>query len=283
MNRKPGRKLTEDDIRRYEEDGVVCLRGMFDPEWVERMHDASVRFMDSGKGRVRIVKRPDETGKFYSNVFMCASDPDFMAFRNESPAAEIAATLMRVDTVRFWYDQLFIKEPATKAPTQWHHDLPYWPFRGTHLISLWVAFTPVDKESSGVEYIAGSHKWGKFYQAVTPDEDPNFTDPTLEPCPNFDNAEYRKDPKLRYLSWSLQPGDVVCHHPLTVHGAGGNKSASQRRIGLSIRFLGDDVQWDPREKVVKIPVQPKVKPGEYPADDAIFPVIWQKGREPAMA
>jgi ectoine hydroxylase-related dioxygenase (phytanoyl-CoA dioxygenase family) len=283
MNREPARKLIEDDIRRYEEDGVVCLRGMFDPEWARRMHDASVRFMESGKGRMRVVNRPDETGRFYSNVFMCASDPDFMAFRNDSPAAEIAATLMRVDKVRFWYDQLFIKEPTTKAPTQWHHDLPYWPFRGTHLVSLWVAFTPVDKESSGVEYIAGSHKWGKFYQAVTPDEDPNFTDPTLEPCPNFDDARYRKDPKLRYLSWSLQPGDVVCHHPLTVHGAGGNKSATQRRIGLSIRFLGDDVQWDPREKVVKIPVPPRVEPGEYPGDDAVFPVIWQKGRAPAMA
>ena len=232
---------------------------------------------------MREVKRPDETGRFYSNVFMCGSDPDFLAFRDESPAAEIAATLMRVDKVRFWYDQLFIKEPNTKAVTQWHHDLPYWPFRGTHLVSLWVAFTPVTRESSGVEYIAGSHKWGKFYRAVTPDEDPAFTDFSLEPCPNFDEPQYRNDPNLRYLSWSLQPGDVVCHHPLTVHGAGGNESASQRRIGLSIRFLGDDVQWDPREKVVKIPVQPKVKPGEHPSDDAVFPVIWEKGREPAMA
>ncbi len=283
MNCKPAHKVTEEDVRRYEEDGVVCLRGMFDADWVRRMHDASLHFMAEGKGRVREVRRPDETGRFYSNVFMCGSDPDFKAFRDESPAAEIAATLMRSDKVRFWYDQLFIKEPTTKAPTQWHHDLPFWPFRGTHLVSLWVAFTPVDKELSGVEYIAGSHKWGKFYQAVTPDQDPNFTDPALEECPNFDDARYRNDPKLRYLSWSLQPGDVVCHHPLTVHGAGGNKSATQRRIGLSIRFLGDDVQWDPREKVVKIPVQPKVKPGEHPSDDAVFPVIWEKGREPAMA
>jgi hypothetical protein len=30
-------------------------------------------------------------------------------------------------------------------------------------------------------------------------------------------------------------------------------------------------------------VLPKVKPGEHPSDDAVFPVIWQKGREPAMA
>ena len=179
MNRSPLRPISEAEIRTYEEDGVVCLRGLFDREWTARMHDASLRFMASGIGRKRVVQKPGETATFYSNVFMCAQDPDFKAFRDASPAAEIAATLMRVERVRFWYDQLFIKEPGTSAPTQWHHDLPYWPFRGEHLASVWVAFTPVTKQSSGVEYLKGSHKWGKFYRPVTPDEDPAFANPDL--------------------------------------------------------------------------------------------------------
>ena len=281
MNRTPLKPITEADIRAYEEDGVVCLRGLFDKEWCDRMLAASLRFMDSGKGRIRQVVKPGETARFYSNVFMCGMDPDFRAFRDESPAAEIAARLTRCDTVRFWYDQLFIKEPGTSAPTQWHHDLPYWPFRGTHLPSIWVAFTPVTKASSGVEYLLGSHKWGKFYRPVTPDEDPNFADPTLEPCPNF--AERAGEPGLRFKSWDLEPGDAVCHHPLTVHGAGGNKSSTQMRVGLSIRFLGDDVQWDPRPFTVKIPVPPNVPAGAHPADDAVFPVIWSRGRQPLAA
>src|SRR6185295_3310095 len=256
--------------------GVVCLKGMFDREWTDRMREASIRFMESGIGRKRIVQKPGETARFYSNVFMCALDPNFMAFRNESPCGQIAAALMRAPRVRFWYDQIFIKEPGTSAPTQWHHDLPYWPFRGEHLVSLWVAFTPVTKASSGVEYIKGSHKWGKFYRPVTPDEDPAFADPDLEPCPNY--SERYGQPGLEFLSWELEPGDVVCHHPLTVHGAGGNKSATLGRIGLSVRFLGDDVQWDPRPYTVKIPVQPKVPAGAYPADDTVFPVIWERPR-----
>jgi ectoine hydroxylase-related dioxygenase (phytanoyl-CoA dioxygenase family) len=279
MNRRPSRPITEADIRAYEQDGVVCLRGMFDKEWTQRMHDASIRFMESGAGRKRIVQRPGESAKFYSNVFMCMGDPDFRAFRDESPVAEIAASLMRSDRVRFWYDQLFIKEPGTTAPTQWHHDLPYWPFRGEHLVSVWVAFTPVTKESSGVEYLLGSHKWGKFYRPVTPDEDPAFANPDLEPCPNY--SEREGEPGLRFQSWDLEPGDCVCHHPLTVHGAGGNKSAGQRRIGLSVRFLGKDVQWDPRPYTVKLPKPPNVPAGSYPADDNVFPIIWERAREAA--
>ncbi|HUT48216.1 MAG TPA: phytanoyl-CoA dioxygenase family protein [Alphaproteobacteria bacterium] len=279
MNREPMHPISEADIESYERDGAVCLRGMFDADWVKRMHDATMAYREAGAGRLRVVQKGAEKGQFYSNVFMCGGDPDFLAFRDTSPAAKIAASLMRVDRVRFWYDQLFVKDPGTTAVTQWHHDLPFWPFQGEHLISIWVAFTPVTKASSGVEYIAGSHRWGKFYRPVTPDEDPAFANPDLEPCPNF--SERADDPDLRFLSWDLEPGDCLCHHPLTVHGAGGNKSADQLRIGLSVRFLGDDVQWDPRPYTVKLPKEPDVAKGAYPADDALFPVIWERGHEAA--
>lgn len=275
MNQEPLHPVTEADIEAYERDGAVCLRGMFDDDWVTRMRDATMAYRAAGAGRLRVVQKEKEEGQFYSNVFMCGSDPDFLAFRDESPAAKIAAALMRVDKVRFWYDQLFVKDPGTSAVTQWHHDLPFWPFLGEHLISIWVAFTPVSKATSGVEYIAGSHRWGKFYRPITPDEDPAFANPDLEPCPNF--SEREDDPALKFLSWDLQPGDCLCHHPLTVHGAGGNKSADQLRIGLSIRFLGEDVQWDPRPYTVKLPMEPDVPKGAFPADDRLFPVIWERG------
>lgn len=275
MNQEPLRPVSEADIEAYERDGAVCLRGLFDQDWVERMRDATVAYREAGSGRLRVVQKDREEGQFYSNVFMCGSDPDFLAFRDESPAAKIAAALMRVDKVRFWYDQLFVKDPGTSAVTQWHHDLPFWPFLGEHLISIWAALTPASKATSGVEYIAGSHRWGKFYRPVTPDEDPAFANPDLEPCPNF--SEREDDPDLKFLSWDLEPGDCLCHHPLTVHGAGGNKSADQLRIGLSIRFLGDDVQWDPRPYTVKLPMEPDVPKGAYPADDRLFPVIWARG------
>jgi ectoine hydroxylase-related dioxygenase (phytanoyl-CoA dioxygenase family) len=279
MNREPLHPITEADIDAYERDGVVCLRGMFDDEWVTRMRNATMAYRAAGSGRLRVVQKEDEEAQFYSNVFMCGSDPDFLAFRDTSPAAKIAAALMRVDKVRFWYDQLFVKDPGTSAVTQWHHDLPFWPFMGEHLISIWVAFTPVTKATSGMEYIAGSHRWGKFYRPITPDEDPAFANPDLEPCPNF--SKRADDPELKFLSWDLQPGDCLCHHPLTVHGAGGNKSADQLRIGLSIRFLGEDVQWDPRPYTVKLPMEPAVPKGAYPADDQLFPVIWERDRATA--
>lgn len=279
LHPRPLRPVAPEDVEAYRRDGVVCLRGLFSPAWAERLHDAALRVMAAGVGRVREPARADGEGRFYSNVYLSDLDEDFRALRDASPAAEIAATLMQADTVRFYYDQLFLKEPGASAPTPWHNDLPFWPFRGEDLISIWIALTPVTRASSGVEYVAGSHRWGTAFRAITPDRDPRFIDERLPECPDYgDDASYGSDPRIRRLCWDMAPGDVLCHHPLTVHGARGNASATQRRIGLSIRYLGRDVRWDPRPHTMTLRSAPRVAPGEFPADDAALPVVWQRDR-----
>jgi ectoine hydroxylase-related dioxygenase (phytanoyl-CoA dioxygenase family) len=274
MNLKPLCAISDESVRVYAEDGVVCLRQMFDRQWCERMYGTAMRYMRENTWRTRQVQKEGEKARFYISTFMCNKDPDFLALRERSPMAEIAATLMHAEEVRFFYDQLFIKEPGTSAVTQWHQDLPFWPMMGEDIVSIWLALTPVSLESSGVEYVAGSHRWGKFYRAITPDEDQGFADGALETCPDF--GERHDDPSLRFLSWTLEPGDVVCHHPLTVHGARGNSSQTQPRVGVSLRYLGKDVRWDPRKHVMPLPVDPAVEPGRYPADDVVFPRIWSR-------
>jgi len=272
----PANPVTSQDIADYQRDGVVCLRGMFSPAWCDMLRAASLEAMDSGAGRAREAKPQSGTGRFYSNVYLSDLDERFRLLRDASPAAEIAATLLGCDSVRFYYDQLFIKTPGSSAPTPWHNDLPFWPFRGNDLISLWIAINPVSAETSGVQYVAGSHRWNKMFRAVTPDYDPRFLDPELEECPDYGSPDTPSAGEV--LSWDMQPGDVLCHHPLTVHGASGNASATQTRIGLSIRYLGQDVQWDPRPHTMKLRRPPEVASGEYPADDIAFPVIWSRQR-----
>jgi len=276
LSLRPARPITDADIAAFDRDGVVCLRGMFDAAWCDLLREAAVETMDSGKGRVREPKLGEGQGRFYSNVYLSDLDERFRLLRDRSPAAEIAATLMRSDQVRFFYDQLFVKAASTSAPTPWHNDLPFWPFRGNDLISIWIALTPVSKETSGVQYVAGSHRWNKMFRAVTPDDDPRFADASMDVCPDYGSPAYEHDANVHVLSWDMQPGDVLCHHPLTVHGAAGNASPTQMRIGLSIRFLGADVRWDPRPHTMALRRDPGVAPGAFPADDVALPIVWER-------
>ncbi len=275
----PATPISEQNIQDFHRDGVVCLRGMFGPAWCDMLREAALQAMDSNAGRIREPALGQGQGRFYTNVYLSDLDERFRLLRDVSPAAEIAAKLMGTDRVRFYYDQLFIKAPGTPAPTPWHNDLPFWPFRGSDLISIWIALTPVSKQTSGVQYVAGSHRWNKMFRAITPDYDPRFMDPQLEACPDYGTIESSET----VLSWDMQPGDVLCHHPLTAHGASGNMSATQQRIGLSIRYLGKNVQWDPRAHTMKLRRDPAVRPGEYPADDVAFPVVWDRQRGHLLA
>jgi ectoine hydroxylase-related dioxygenase (phytanoyl-CoA dioxygenase family) len=272
MNKRPLATVSAADRAAYEADGVICLRGMFDRDWVERMYAAVDRTMSTPGDRIREHTKAGSPGRFYARTFMWRWDRDFRDFIFESPAAEIAGRLMGVCEVRLFYDQIFVKEPGTREVTYWHHDLPYWPMRGTQIPSLWLALTPVTRATSGVEYIAGSHKWGKFYRAITPDRNPKLLDDTLEECPDFN--ERRNDPTLRFLSWEMEPGDVLVHHPLTVHGASGNPTADKRRLALSTRYLGEDARWDPRQATMKVDGTDDLRAGQRPASD-VFPVVWR--------
>jgi ectoine hydroxylase-related dioxygenase (phytanoyl-CoA dioxygenase family) len=272
----PARPIRDEEVAQFGRDGVVCLRGMFDAAWSRLLHDAAIEVMESGAGRVREPRLEQGQGRFYSNVYLSDLDERFRRLRDASPAPEIAATMMRAERVRFFYDQLFIKAPGTAAPTPWHNDLPFWPFQGNDLVSIWIALTPVSKATSGVQYVAGSHRWNRMFRAVTPDHDPRFMDERLEVCPDYGAGE--GGPDVRLVSWDMAPGDVLCHHPLTVHGAAGNASATQARIGLSIRYLGADVRWDPRPHTMSLRRDPGVPPGAFPADDVALPLVWERGR-----
>lgn len=267
--------MTNADVADYARDGVVCLRGIFDADWCRTLHDASLEAMASGQGRVREPKLGAGQGRFYSSVYQSDLDPRFARLRDASVAPEVAARLMGADAVRFFYDQLFIKTPGTSAPTPWHNDLPFWPFLGNDLISIWIALTPVSRQTSGVQYAAGSHRWNRMFRAVTPDYDPRFLDESLEVCPDYGDGSHAD---VRILSWDMQPGDVLCHHPLTVHGAAGNASTTTTRIGLSIRYLGRDVRWDPRPFTMRLRRDPGVARGEFPADDVALPPVWNRER-----
>ncbi len=280
MNRSPLHPITDADIRTYEEDGVVCLRGQFDADWIARMLAEAVAQLDQPDGFRVEGEAGAEAGRAaaLAKSHMARRNDTFKAFVEESPAAEITARLMGLDEVRFFYDQLFIKEPGTHAATAWHHDLPFWPLDGNHVASVWLALTPVTKATSGLVYLAGSHKWGKLYRPVPAVPREGFAFPeadAYEECPQF-HKEFG-NPDHRFLAWNMEPGDCLVHHPLTVHGAGDNASSDQRRVALSCRFFGGDVTWHGQRTVFQVPgsADEMFEVGAFPGNDDVFPVVWR--------
>jgi ectoine hydroxylase-related dioxygenase (phytanoyl-CoA dioxygenase family) len=183
---------------------------------------------------------------------------------------------------RLYCDHVLVKEPEMDAATSWHHDLQAWPIEGRQIASLWLALDPVTRENGGVEYVAGSHRWGRRFRSDTfgrrglagPTFDSNAADEEYEACPNID-AERQLH---RILCWDMAPGDCVVFHALTVHGAPGNRSSATRRRALSTRWAGEDVVWIQRRgKTAKLIRDPGLKPGARLDKSELFPLVWERG------
>ena len=93
MNRDPFRPISDLDINTFASDGVLCLRQLFDADWVAYLLEAVEADLNSPGTLHNDITR-DGTGSFRSDTFVWANIPAFRKFMTDSPAPQVAAAIM---------------------------------------------------------------------------------------------------------------------------------------------------------------------------------------------
>jgi Phytanoyl-CoA dioxygenase (PhyH) len=262
---QPGRMLTADELQRYRDDGVIILKGAVDPSWIS--------IIEAGVEEAR--RQPSLLSRFMTRRLRGFEMDIFLWKRVDllrdtiyyGPFARWAQQLMGSREVRFFYDQMFNKEPGADVPTPWHQDLSFWPIRGEQICSFWIPLDPVDKRSSGLYFVRGSHKWAQRYKAISPGYVAAIVDPRLDDVPDINASPGKYD----LVRWDMEPTDILMFHPLTLHGSYGN-TTTRRRRALALRWAGDDVVYAPHPMRLPIYYQHDAKPGG-PLRGGAFPRI----------
>ncbi len=256
------------DIECFQADGAVVLRGVF-RDWVEPLRAGVQQLSTNPSALERSYQPADGSAAFFQDFCNWQRIAEFRAFALDSPAAAIAARLMRSRSARFFHDHVLVKQAGTSAVTPWHQDQPYYPVLGRQNVSFWTPLDPVARDTV-MECVAGSHLWGKGYRPTRFDGTPLYPDDDFERIPDID----ARRAELRILGWDMEPGDAIAFSFMTVHGAPANRAARPRRV-FSSRWLGDDARYAQRAGNTSPPFPDLGLRHGDPLEVAQFPLVYR--------
>jgi ectoine hydroxylase-related dioxygenase (phytanoyl-CoA dioxygenase family) len=266
---RPLRLPTADEVAAYERDGAVKLGGVLGAAWVA-FAAAAVDEARSHPGPLARFWRTDPAqSEFYEEAEVAERVPAIMAFICHSPAAELAAAMMRSRVASCVYDQIFIKEPGNVKGTDWHQDLPYFPAAGHQLCVFWMPLEHIDRDNC-LEFVRGSHRFGQLYEFAKPSHKPL----DLPPMPDV----YASPEKYEIITWDMDPGDVIVFHLATFHGSRSRANVATRRRTLSTRWAGDDAVFFKQGRRIASTRRFNLQPGES-LHNAGFPQPWPRQRQ----
>ncbi len=241
------RHIDDATIQQFRKDGATVLRGVF-ADWVDTLRAGVQANMDDPDPNARIYRGENGGGRFFVDYCNWARIPEYKDFIFNSTASEIGAELMDSTAVQLFHEHVLVKEAAAGVPTPWHQDAPYYCVDGPKTLSLWIPLDDVPRETT-LEFLAGSHKWGKYYRPQRFNGEALNADDGLEEIPDINNL--RDDYEI--IGWDVAPGDAIAFDYRTIHGAPANTSKSMQRRAFSLRLLGDDVRFARREGIVTSP------------------------------
>jgi ectoine hydroxylase-related dioxygenase (phytanoyl-CoA dioxygenase family) len=264
----PAGMITEAMLEDFQTVGAVLVKGLLSPAWVDYLRENMDEILSDS-----FRHTPDKVG----NTDMLFNHEAFRRVVYDSPIVVASAKLMQSSSARYYEDVLvYVEEGAVEGKSTWHQDVPSWPVKGRQLTNAWFTLEKTTATSGAIRIVEGSHRGPHYYPNHIPKERQADADHDAYlwdggPLPDVD-ADPERFP-VRIIE--TDPGDVVIFHPAALHMGYGPPVGGPRRT-FTLRFLGDDVRWQPRRSVYHpwmrdAPIEAGAVP-EHPR----LPLVWAR-------
>lgn len=261
--------ISPETIDAYQRDGVVLIKGLL-ADHVATLAVAVAQNMAAPSEFERSYKPDDGSSMFFQDYTNWRKYDGYKRAILDSDMAEAAALLMKSKVARIFHEHVLVKEPGNSMKTPWHQDQPYYLVDGLQSVSFWVPLDPVPREIC-VEYVAGSHRWGKQFRPDRFNGTALYDGDESEAVPD---VEGRRG-EFNVLGWAMAPGDAVAFDFRCLHGAPANTTTNRRRA-VSFRWVGDDARFSRRKGRTSPPFPNLVFENGAPFGGPEFPAVWPR-------
>ena len=222
--------------------------------------------------QVQTNSASDENGMFFYDAGGWRIYNGIREVALDSALPKICTDLLETSYLNFWEDTTFVKAPNTAQKTTFHQDYAYFQIEGSKCCIVWIPLDPSTKSNGAMQYVRGSHKWGETFA-------PNLF---ISQTP-IAEAEHPKLPDIEgnledydIVTIEANPGDVIIHDVMTVHGSGANMSPDQNRRAVSLRYCGDDIRYFERPGAIPQPHIAVNLPDGAPLFSKDYPLVWPR-------
>jgi ectoine hydroxylase-related dioxygenase (phytanoyl-CoA dioxygenase family) len=214
--------VTDELVARYRRDGVVAVRDHLSREAAADVADAALTLEDR-------IADYHQDATFTQLIDAWRVDERLRRVALD-PALAAAAERLAGVPLRLWHDQVLIKPPHNRKPTEFHQDQPYWPHAGARAtITAWIALVDVPVERGCMTFIPGSQR-----RRDLPEQD------LLDAGSLFALA-----PDLIYeerLTYPLRAGSLTFHDGRTAHTANAN-ATDEPRVAFAVIYIDAEAQY----------------------------------------
>tara|TARA_B100000029_G_scaffold477942_1_gene523520 strand:+ start:8913 stop:9740 length:828 start_codon:yes stop_codon:yes gene_type:complete len=257
----------------FKQQGYVVIENYFNTTLIKDLIDFGYQLID---GNYETFIAPDKIKKPYNlkstePIQLCnvwKSNKTFAKIILSEEIGKIASFLIQWDGVRLNQDSLFLVKPGSGGVSM-HQDEVYqdWNTPG-NLITATIVLTDIGESKGGIEFIPGSHKWGK----------------KSEPLENFFTGQFYKKSVKPYtgsndgesLVVSAKSGALVFHHGLLWHGSNINMSEYDR-MSIACHYMPHDSQF---HHSINNPVLSHYKiHGTLEMKESFFPILWSQSNK----
>ncbi len=225
MTLRDSAELPPEHVASFERDGYLVVPEVFSADELDAYEEAVTAAV---RQRVGSQLRPlEERSRYQQSFIQCMNLwEDSAAVRSltfDARLGRMAATLLRVPSVRLWHDQALYKE-ANGPSTVAHQDHPYWPIQETASVTAWIPLQGSTLASGAMGYVPGSHAIGlrKFVNIFFGEPVDILADPEIT--------------EIEPMFVEVPKGGVAFHHGLTVHLAKPNTTDRDRAVFTIIYF-----------------------------------------------
>ncbi|MDC6451753.1 phytanoyl-CoA dioxygenase family protein, partial [Alphaproteobacteria bacterium] len=171
-----------------------------------------------------------------NTIHVMSQESNFFSDLLNSPEFTNLAKFIIGETVQPQWAQLFNKPKNTGMGAPFHQDNYYWNVIDNKTVTIWLALDEVNETNGALSYYENSHKKGLITHEAT------FAKGTSQGVPKNILRQFHAE---SLVVPTLQPGDILLHHGLTVHGSLPNNSNKNRR-GMSFWYKSASAGYDER-------------------------------------